>query len=259
MTPDAGQAQDLKASFIVSSGLSSQSTIFPEKALMEAYRHKFSAELDGDFFFKRGSFHLRNEWVRRHGSFLASLVSRDGRVYWADTVAETPCLREFGDGPLDAMVDSVVSFLKNGYLKTFLSDSGKQALAERFAEGLVFPLAADGEGRRQQGEELLRSFKGKLDADGKRRLAWAIMTLVGENRISPKRELELLAHIVREAERMSPHARQPLLDGRLSDFFPSRLEPDGEMASWTWINDPEGAVTLNGSSYYVDAHILKPR
>ena len=90
-------------------------------------------------------------------------------------------------------------------------------------------------------------------------MAWAIMTMVGENLIVTKRELELLGYIIREAERMNPNARQPLLDGRLSGFFPASLEADTEMASWMWINDPEGAVTLDGYSYYVEAHILKPR
>jgi hypothetical protein len=257
MTPDPGQAQAWKASYIVSSGLSSQLTIFPEKAVLEAFQKKFDVELDEDFFFTRGSSHLRNEWVRRHGEFLAFLVSRDGRVYWADTIAETPYLSEFGEGPLNAMVNAVVGFLKNAYLKTFLTDEGKQVLVERIAEASGFRLAVDAAGRRRQGDEFLQSFNDKLDAEKKRILAWAIMTMVGENLISPKRELELLGYIIREAERLNPDARQPMLDGRLSSFLPSSLEVDGDMASWMWINDPEGVVTLDGYSYYVEAYILK--
>src|SRR6266850_3504793 len=83
MTPDPSRTQAWKASYIVSSGLSSQMTIFPEKAVLEAFQKQFDVELEEDFFFQRGSSHLRNEWVRRHGELLASLVSGDGRVYWA--------------------------------------------------------------------------------------------------------------------------------------------------------------------------------
>jgi hypothetical protein len=157
------------------------------------------------------------------------------------------------------MVNSVVSFLTNAYLKTFLQDAGKQTLAERFAEAAAIRLAGDAAGRRRQGDELLQSFNDRLSSENKRVMAWAIMTMVGENLIVTKRELELLGYIIREAERMNPSARQPLLDGRLSGFFPASLEADAEMASWMWINDPEGAVTLDGYSYYVEAHILKPR
>jgi len=259
MTPDPSRVQAWKASYIVSSGLSSQLNIFPEKAVLEAFQEKFGHELAEEFFFQRGSSHLRNEWVRRHGELLASLVSEDGRIYWADTVAETPYLSEFGEGPLNAMVNSVVSFLTNAYLKTFLQDAGKQTLAERFAEAAAIRLAGDAAGRRRQGDELLQSFNVRLSAENKRVMAWAIMTMVGENLIATKRELELLGYIIREAERMNPNARQPLLDGRLSGFFPASLEADAEMASWMWINDPEGAVTLDGYTYYVEAHILKPR
>ncbi len=227
--------------------------------MLEAFQEKFGHELAEEFFFQRGSSHLRNEWVRRHGELLASLVSEDGRIYWADTVAETPYLSEFGEGPLNAMVNSVVSFLTNAYLKTFPQDAGKQTLAERFAEAAAIRLAGDAAGRRRQGDELLQSFNDRLSAENKRVMAWAIMTMVGENLIATKRELELLGYIIREAERMNPNARQPLLDGRLSGFFPASLEADTEMASWMWINDPEGAVTLDGYTYYVEAHILKPR
>ena len=85
------------------------------------------------------------------------------------------------------------------------------------------------------------------------------MTLAGESLIAANKELELLEYIIREAERMDPRARQPILSGRLSNFFPSSLEPDGEMISWMWINDPEATVTLDGSTFYVDAQILKPK
>ncbi|HYR86699.1 MAG TPA: hypothetical protein VE422_21610 [Terriglobia bacterium] len=257
MTPDPSRVQAWKASYIVSSGLSTQLTIFPEKALLEAFQEKFRQELDDDFFFQRGSSDLRNEWVRRHGELLASLVSQDGRVYWADTVAETPYLSEFGEGPLNAVVNSVVSFLTGAYPKTFLTDAGKQALAERFAEAVTLRLSGDAAVRRRQGDELLQSFNEKLDAEKKRVVAWAIMTMVGENLIVPKRESELVGYIIREAERMNPNARQPMLEGGLTGFFPSSLEAEAEMASWLWINDPEGAVTLDGHSYYVEAHILK--
>jgi len=258
MIPDPDYGHAWKASYVVSSGLSSQSTIFPEKAILETFRDRFGSELDQGFFFKRGTFHLRNKWVRSHGEFLASLVPQEGRVYWADTVAETPCLNESGEGPLDAILDSVVSFLNNAYLKTLLTDPGKQVLAERIAERLPLTLASDGDGRRRQAEQVLQSFNGKLAAEKKRLVAWAVMTLVGEDRISPRRELELLGYIVREAERMNPQARQPILGGgKLSTFFPSSLEADSEMGSWTWINDPEGTVSLNGHSYYVEAFILR--
>jgi len=68
--------------------------------------------------------------------------------------------------------------------------------------------------------------------------------------IVTKRELELLGYIIREAERYESQCAPALLDGRLSGFFPASLEADAEMASWMWINDPEGAVTLDGYSYY---------
>ena len=76
-----------KASYVVSSGLSSQATILPERAVIRAYREKFGVELEDGYFFKRGSFQLRNDWVRLHGELLASLVLPGGRVYWADTVS----------------------------------------------------------------------------------------------------------------------------------------------------------------------------
>ena len=249
MSPDAGQIEDWKASYVVSSGLSSQLTIFPEKGVLHAFQGKFNIELEEDFFFTRGSFALRNTWVRRHGELLDSLVFPKGRVYWADTVAETPYLNEFGQAPLAVIVEAVTTFLEGTYLKTFLTENGKQVLADRFAEGLP--------GRRPQGDELLQGFP-QLHPEKKRRFAWAMMTLAGENLITPKRELELIKYIIREAERRFTTARQPMLDGgKLSGFFPSSLLPDGDMASWLWINDPEGAVTLNGYSYYIDAQILK--
>jgi hypothetical protein len=249
MRSDAGQVDDWKASYVVSSGLSSQLNIFPEKGVSKAFQEKFETELEEDFFFKQGSFRLRNEWVRCHGEFLASLVSPNGRVYWADTVAETPYLSEFGSAPLAAIVQAVAGFLERAYLKTFLTETGKDALAERFAEGLP--------GHRMSGDELIQAFP-KLIPERKRRFAWAMITLVGENRIAPKRELELVSHIIREAERMNSQARRPLIEGgKLSAFFPASLEPEGEMVSWLWINDPEGAVTLDGYSYYVEAYILK--
>jgi hypothetical protein len=249
LTPDADRIEEWKASYIVSSGLSSQLTMFPEKGALKALNEKFDVEVEHDFFLENGSAILRNEWARRHGELLASLVSPEGRVYWADTVAETPYLSEFGPAPLAAIVERVAAFVDRAYLKTFLTDDGKQALAERFAEGLP--------GRPLGYDELIQSY-GKLHGEQRRRFAWAIMTLVGENRISPKRELELVNHIIREAEQMYPQARQPVLaEGKLSHFFPASLEPDGDMASWLWINDPEGAVTLDGYSYYVDAQILK--
>jgi hypothetical protein len=245
MNVDTSLVEGWKASYVVSSGLSSQMTIFPERAVIEAFRDKFSShEIEEDFFFKNGSFQLRNEWVRRHGELLAYLVAQDGRVYWADTVAETPYLQEFGSGPLAIMVDCVLGFLNGTYLKTFLTEAGKQVLAERFGQGLP-------------ADQLLNAFKDRLDIESKRRLTWAIMTLVGENLIQPKRELELVKYVIREAERLMPHARQPMLSGPLASFFPASLKPDSEIASWIWINDPEGAVTLNGSSYYVEACILK--
>jgi hypothetical protein len=239
-----------KASYVVSSGLSSQATILPERAVIKAYSEKFGVEIEPGYFFKRGSFQLRNDWVRRHGELLASLVLPGGRVYWADTVAETPCLSEHGDGPLNAMVGSVVRFLEQAYLNTFLTESGKTALAQRYTGSQT--------SSPDQGDQLIRSFKSKLDNDGKRRLAWAIMTLTGESLIAPNKELELLEFVLREAERMSPVALQAILNGRLSNYFPAGLEPEGEMASWRWINDPEATVTLNGGAFYVDAQILKP-
>jgi hypothetical protein len=250
LTPDGGQIEEWKASYIVSSGLSSQLTMFPEKGALKALHEKFAVEVEHDFFLENGSALLRNEWARRHGELLASLVSPEGRVYWADTVAETPYLSEFGPAPLAAVVDSVAAFLDRAYLKTFLTDDGKQLLAERFAQGL--------HGRPVGGDELIQAYTVKLHGEQRRRFAWAILTLVGENRITPKRELELVTHIIREAELMYPQARQPVLaEGKLSHFFPASLEPDGDTASWLWINDPEGAVTLDGYSYYVDAQILK--
>jgi hypothetical protein len=246
MTYDPSLVEPWKASYVVSSGLSSQMTIVPERAVIEALRERFGTEIEDDFFFKQGSFQLRNEWVRLHGELLSGLVAPDGRVYWADTVAETPYLQEFGAGPLAILVDCVMGFLNGAYLKTFVTEAGKHVLAERFGEGW-------------SADQLLNSFKDRLDIESKRRLTWAIMTLVGENLIQPKRELELVKYVIREAERMTPQARQPMLSGPLSSFFPSSLEPDGEGASWIWINDPEGAVTLNGSSYYVEAWILQPR
>src|SRR5262249_56735217 len=51
-----------RASYVISSGLSSQSTIFPEKAVAKAYGEKFGVALEEDFFFKRGSFRLPNAW-----------------------------------------------------------------------------------------------------------------------------------------------------------------------------------------------------
>ena len=74
----------------------------------------------------------------------------------------------------------------------------------------------------------------------------------------PKKEMELLEFVLREAERLSPVARQAILKGRLSSYSPATLEPVGELASWLWINDPEATVTLNGGTFYVDAQILKP-
>jgi len=220
---------DWKASYVISSCVSSQLTIFPEKAVMKAFNEKFDAELEDDFFLKNGSSRLRTDWVRRHGELLSSLVTDGGRVYWADTVAETPCLEEFGPEALSVMVDVVVSFLDRAYLKTFFTEAGKQVLADRLNQG-----------------------------NEKRRFAWAVMTLVGENYIAPNRELELVTWIIREAERMFPNARQPILEGgKLSQYFPASLMPEGEPASWLWINDPEGAVTLEGYSYYVDASILR--
>jgi hypothetical protein len=217
MTFDSSLVEAWKASYVVSSGLSSQMTIFPERAVIEAFREKFATEIEDDFFFKNGSFELRNEWVRRHGELLAHLVARDGRVYWADTVAETPYLQEFGAGPLAIMVDCVMGFLDGAYLKTFLTEAGKQIVAERFGSG-------------GSADQLLNSFKDRL---------------------------ELVKYVIREAERLMPHARQPMMSGALASFVPASLQPDGEVASWIWINDPEGAVTLNGSSYYVEACILK--
>ena len=246
MAYDASLVEPWKASYVVSSGLSSQMTIFPERAVIEAFRERFAAEIEEDFFFKNGSFQLRNEWVRRHGELLSALVAPGGRVYWADTVAETPYLQEFGAGPLAVMVDCVMSFLDGAYLKTFVTEAGKPVLAERFGGGWT-------------ADQLLSAFKDRLDLDSKRRLTWAIMTLVGENLIQPKRELELVKYVIREAERIMPNARQPMLSGTLESFFPSSLQPDGETASWIWINDPEGAVTLNGSSYYVEACVLKKK
>jgi len=66
------------------------------------------------------------------------------------------------------MVNSVVSFLTNAYLKTFLQDAGKQTLAERFAEAAAIRLAGDAAGRRRQGDELLQSFNDRLSAENKR-------------------------------------------------------------------------------------------
>jgi hypothetical protein len=224
-------------------------TIFPERGVLSAFQERFGTELEEDFLFTQGSYLLRNMWVRRHGEFLASLALPDGRVYWADTVAETPYLSEFGAAPLAAIVESVTTFLDGAYLKTFVTESGKQVLAERFAEGLP--------GRPMSGSELLQAFP-ELHPEKKRRFAWAIMTLAGENLITPKRELEMIKYIIGEAERKFATARQPMLEGgQLSGYFPASLVPDVDMTSWLWINDPEGAVTLNGHSYYVESHILK--
>ena len=218
--------------------------------MAKAFQEKFEAELPADFLLKSGSFQLRNLWVRRHGEFLESLMLPDGRIYWADTVAETPCLSEFGAEPLSVIITAVVSFLDRAYLKTFLTENGKKILCERFSQGLP--------GRPIDGDDLIQAFAGRLNVEHKRRFAWAVMTMVGENCISSKREAELVAYIIREAERVFPNARLLLIEeGTLSNFFPRSLAPDGETASWLWVNDPEGSVTLDGYSYYVDAHILK--
>jgi hypothetical protein len=253
LTPAADIVENWKASYIVSSGLSSQLTLFPEKGVLRALHAKFGTELDDDYFFKNGSFRFRNESVRRHGELLASLVLPNGRIYWADTVAETPYLSEFGAAPLALVLEAVAAYLERAYLKTLLTEAGKGVLAERFAEGRA-------EGKSApivSGEDLLLAYNAKLRPEQKRRVAWAIMTLVGENHISPKREVELVKFIIREAERMMPQARQPLIEGgNLESFVPDSLEHDVEMASWLWINDPEGAVTLDGYSYYVEALLL---
>src|SRR5205823_4264083 len=71
---DAEQRERWQASYVISSGLSSQLTIFPERAIAKAFQEKFEAELSADFLLKSGSFQLRNLWIRRHGEFLESLM-----------------------------------------------------------------------------------------------------------------------------------------------------------------------------------------
>jgi len=146
---------DWNASYVISSCVSSQLTIFPEKAVMKAFNEKFGGELEDDFFLKNGSFRLRTDWVRRHGELLSSLVTDGGRVYWADTVAETPYLAEFGSEALSVVIDAVVRFLDQAYLKTLFTDAGKQVVTERFNQGLPG-------GRMSQAEQKRRYMRGRL-------------------------------------------------------------------------------------------------
>ena len=103
-------------------------------------------------------------------------------------------MSEFGPEPLSVIITAVVSFLDRAYLKTFLTENGKKILCERFSQGLP--------ARPIDGDDLIQAFAGRLTMEDKRRFAWAVMTLVGENCISSKREAELVAYIIREAEQV---------------------------------------------------------
>jgi hypothetical protein len=260
--PPPEQVLAWRASCVISSCVASQLALFPHRVLAQAFKQKFGADPGASLFLEGGLDRVREQWVRRHGELLAALVCAGGAVYWADTVAETPCLGAFGPAPLAAVVELTADFLrkqKSADLRTWLTDAGKADLASRFAQVAAFPLASEAAGRSEQGDRLLQSFKAELDATARGIVTWAIITAVGENLIAPRRELELLDRIRRAAERLRPDARQPILQTHFAELFPRSLVTDGELESWLWINDPRAAATLEGGAYHVEAQILRPR
>jgi len=76
MTPDPSRVQAWKASYIVSSGLSSQLEHLSGESRVGGVPGKVRPRTREEFFFQRGSSHLRNEWVSRHGELLPRLYRR---------------------------------------------------------------------------------------------------------------------------------------------------------------------------------------
>lgn len=258
--PDSEQRNAWRAGYVISSCVASQLALFPHRAIVEAFARKFGAAGSARVFREAGVDQVREQWVRRHGEFLAALVAPGGAVYWSDTVAETPVLTQLGAAPLAAMVDSVATFLqkqKSAELRAFLTDAGKADLATRFAQVGALRLAASTAGRREQGERLLQAFKAQLDTQQRRIVSWALITAVGEDLMAAQPELKLLDFIRRTAEQLHPQARQPLLQTRFIHLFPAALAAEGKLESWLWINDPSAAATLEGGAFYVEAQLLR--
>jgi len=168
MTPDPSRVQAWN-SYIVSSASSSQLNISGKR--VGGVPGKFGHDSPRIFFFQRARPIYATNGFAGTASSWPRLLSEDGRIIVADTVAETPYLSEFRRGPLNAMVNSVVSFLTTLISKTFCRTQENRHW-RKVRRAAAIRLAGDAAGRRRQGDELLQSFNDRLSAENKRVMAW---------------------------------------------------------------------------------------
>jgi hypothetical protein len=128
--------KELQADYVVSSALVTHLLDLPDRHIRERFEDKFYFGLDSQistplYLWERSR--LQDKLIEKHVVTLSSLISEKGRVYWSDTVRETPLVGRMDSEKLSKLSGKMADQLREWEWSNLLNPKGKIALAKRMA------------------------------------------------------------------------------------------------------------------------------
>ena len=209
--PDLSSLAGLEASYVISSGLSSQLSGAAEDVLLSDL--KITELHDGRF----GAIarRARNRFAARHADVLAALLRPGGLAYWSDTIRQ--------NNPRALTADQLDRVLLA--LQFFMT-------ATPWADGL------DGTLRRAI------ALEGPID------LIQRIPELLA-GPLTETQALEMLQFLVDRVREENPNAGLVAIDGGLEPLFAAAFTADGAPGRWQWFLHPNTASVWNVEAHFL--------
>ena len=256
-----------RASRVVSSCVSSQILAKPagfiERAFLEKFRDPAGKPVHledvEDYLYARDVGQQRV--YRQHAESLAYLAKDNGRVYWSDTVGETPMLNRFEPVGMVLLSAQLLKEIRSWDWANLFSNAGKMALAKVLASSGVKQYSLE------QIETFLRAFTdGQLSTHDMTFILAAMNMAIAQGClpnhcdapfIPIEETIKLSETINRIANGISPYVSADMIPGGMERHFQDLLTKAGDTAEWNWLAHPADVMAGMGGFYHIQAHALR--
>lgn len=241
--PDLSDFDFLKASYVISSGLSTQLSSIGAAVLLDG--SAFSLPVLAPYISPTLD-RLRHRFAARHRDVLAALVSPEGRVYWADTIKGINP-RQLTQSQQEVVRSKLKDFMRGHSWPAEILSSINTILQE------LHDLAEEVDALNEHG-----NLSAKIDEPFHEIASIDLLSLVGElikqGKLHPDFGLSLMHFMVSLVREMAPDGGTLSLPGGLEPLFKDVFTEAVPVQRWDWFLHPDRFVT-----WEVEAYLLKKK